>query len=53
MNESERDEMLIRIDERTHILIGWKDAHQTQHWRQTALMYGVLLSAVITLSIMV
>jgi len=51
MNEKERDELLIRLDERTNRLDTWASNHDVHHFRYTMLAWSVTLGTLATLAI--
>lgn len=51
MDAKERDELLIRLDERTNRLDKWASNHDIHHFRYNILAWSVALGAIITLAI--
>ena len=53
MDNEERDELLIRLDERTSRLDIWASNHDTHHFRYTLLAWSIAAGAIVTLAICV
>ena len=51
MDNEERDELLIRLDERTSRLDIWASNHDTHHFRYTLLAWSIAAGAIVTLAI--
>jgi len=49
MNDSERDTLLIRLDERTLQMKVTLAAHLAHHWSVTVLAVGAILTAIVSL----
>ena len=47
MNDQERDELLVRVDERTRIWSDWMKAHDTRHMR-----WGIAVGAGLILMVL-
>ena len=53
MDEKERDELLIRLDERVGRIDKWTSNHDQHHFKYTMLAWSVALGAIVTLAICV
>ena len=51
MTDEERDNLLIRVDERTKRLDTWANNHDTHHFRYNLMAWGIALAAIITLAV--
>ena len=51
MDNEERDELLIRLDERTNRLDIWASNHDVHHFRYNILAWSIAAGAIVTLAI--
>ena len=53
MTNEERDDLLIRLDERTKLMIAWQSDHGRKHFRHDLVIYGALIGAILSLALLV
>ena len=51
MNEQQKEELLIRLDERVERIDKWCNNHDVHHFRYNLLAWSVALGAIVTLAI--
>ena len=49
MNDEERDELLIRVDERSERTDKWYNNHDLHHFRYNIMAWGIVLTSIIAL----